>query len=318
MSLNHVSVHKMAITINEVVELVPEWHGKEISIKPLSAGITNSNFKIVVNGSLFFVSISGRNSRLLGVDWYNKFYNAKTCGEVGLSPKVVRHFPLQKALVLEFLPFALCSVVSLQSLAVQRRLVHTVKVLHSGASFLQDFDMFSLIEFYMKTIKDRKLVFPVGYTNYKELIWEIGEALAPYRKKLVPCHNDLLPENVMDDGNRVFLLDFDYSGNNDPCFDLGSISVEAGYDDTQVKELAKAYYGLVSKKIIARIHLHGIMGDIGWSLWSAIQAEISDIDFDFKEYGLTRWNLAVEKMESSEFDRWLRNVRSKNVRKKLV
>jgi len=135
--------------------------------------------------------------------------------------------------------------------------------------------------------------------------------LAPYREKLVPCHNDLLPENVMDDGNQVFLLDFDYSGNNDPCFDLGSISVEAGYDDTQVRELARTYYGQVSETIIDRIHLHGILGDVGWSLWSAIQAEISDIDFDFKEYGLTRWNRSVERMESSEFDRWLRNVRAK-------
>jgi thiamine kinase-like enzyme len=120
-----------------------------------------------------------------------------------------------------------------------------------------------------------------------------------------------VPENVLDDGNQVLLVDFDYSGNNDPCFDLGSISVEAAYDDTQVRELAKAYYGLTSEKIIARIHLHGLLGDVGWSLWSEIQAEISDIDFDFKEYGLTRWNRAVERMESSKFDRWLRNVRSK-------
>ena len=139
----------------------------------------------------------------------------------------------------------------------------------------------------------------------------MGEALAPYREKILPCHNDLVPENVMDDGYRVLLIDFDYSGNNDPCFDLGSISVEAGYDEPQVRELARAYYGSVSEEIIARIHLHSILGDVGWSLWSAIQAETSDIDFDFKEYGLTRWNRAVEKMESSEFDRWLRNMRSK-------
>ena len=109
---------------------------------------------------------------------------------------------------------------------------------------------------------------------------------------------------------RVFLLDFDYSGNNDPCFDLGSISVEAGYDEPQVRDLAKSYYGSVSEKITARIHLHSILADVGWSLWSAIQAETSDIDFDFEAYGLTRWNRAVERLESSEFERWFRNVRS--------
>ena len=297
--------------IEEVVELVSEWHGKEVSIEPLSGGITNSNFKIVVNGSLFFVSIPGHNSLLLGVDWHNKFYNARMCGEAGLSPKVVQYFPLQKVLVLEFLPFARCSVESLQSPAVQRRLVHTVKALHSGAGFWQDFDMSGLIKFYMEIVKDQEFVLPAGFADYREQIWAMGEALAPYREKLTPCHNDLVPENILADGKRVFLLDFDYSGNNDPCFDLGSISAEAGYDDTQVGELAEAYYGLASEQIIARIHLHSILGDIGWSLWSAIQAEISEIDFDFKEYGLTRWNRALGRMGSSEFDRWLQKVRSK-------
>ena len=300
----------MAITIDEAIELVSEWHGKEISVEPQSGGITNSNYKVVVDGSLFFVSISSTNSPLLGVDWHNKFYNAKICGETGLSPRVVHSFPLQMVLVLEYLPLALCSAESLKTLTVQRRLVHAVKVLHSGASFWYDFDMFRLIEFYMETVKDRELVLPTRYPDYREQIWEMGEALVPYRDKLVPCHNDLVPENIMDDGNRVFLLDFDYSGNNDPCFDLGSISVEAGYDDTQVSELAIAYYGLIDEKIIARIHLHSILGDVGWSLWSVIQAKISNIDFDFKDYGLTRWNRAVERMESSEFDIWLRNVRS--------
>jgi len=301
----------MAITINEVIELVSEWHEKEISIEPLTGGLTNSNFKIVVNGSSFFISISGRDSQLLGIDWYNKLYNNKICGEAGLSPKVVQGFPLQGALVLKFLMVPMCSVESLQYLGVQRRLVQTVKVLHCGARFWQDFDMFCLIKFYMETIKNRGFVLPVGYADYKEQIWKMGESLAPYREKLVPCHNDFVPENLMDDGNRVFLLDFDYSGNNDPCFDLGSISIEAGYDDTQIRELAIAYYGLASEDIIARIHLHSIMADIGWSLWSEIQMEISDIDFDFKEYGLLRWNRVVETMESSNFDSWLRNVRSK-------
>ena len=262
-----------------------------------------------MNGSLFFVSIPDHNSRYLGVESYNKFYNAKISGEAGLSPKVVQYLPDQRVLVLEFLPIAVCSAESLQCLAVQHRLVHTMKMLHGGASFWQDFDMFRLIEFYMKIVKDRELVLPAGYADYKEQVWGMGEALAPYWEKIVPCHNDLVPENVMDDGYRVLLIDFDYSGNNDPCFDLGSISTEAGYDDAQVRELARAYYGLVSEKIVARIHLHSILGDVGWSLWSVIQAKILDIDFN--EYGLTRWNRAVERMDPGEFERWLRKVRSK-------
>ncbi len=303
-------------TINEIVKLVPAWQGKEVSIEPLSGGLTNNNFKIIVDGSSFFVSLSGHNSQLLGVDWYNKFYNARLCGEAGLSPKVVRQFPRQKAVVLEFLPLTLCSVESLHSESGQRRLVHTLKQMHGGPAFWQEFDMFRLIQFYVATIRERGFALPASYAAYKEQIEETGKALAPYRKQLVPCHNDLTPENLMDDGKRVFLLDFDYSGNNDPCFDLSSISVEAGYDNAQVRQLAKAYFGLIDEQIIARIHLHGILGDVGWSLWSVIQAKISDIDFDFPEYGLMRWGRASEKMTSREFDGWLQHVKTKTSRNK--
>lgn len=295
---------------NDIVELIPEWQMKNITIESLSGGMTNSNFKISVDGFVFFASISGSKSQLLGIDWDNKFYNAKICGDAGISPKIMWHFQLQRVLVQEFLTMRYCSVETLQSRALQSRLVDTIKVLHSGEKFWRDFDMFSLIQNYVEIIKVRKLALPEAYVNYKKNIWESGKVLAPYREELVPCHNDLVPENIMDDGNRVFLLDFDYSGNNDPCFDLGSISVEAGYDDMQIRELARTYLGsdLISENIIARIHLHGILGDIGWSLWSVIQENISEIDFDFQKYGVRRWNRAVKKMNSSKFPQWLRNM----------
>jgi len=298
----------MTTTINEVVELIPEWRGKDITIEPLHGGLTNNNFKINVNNSSFFISISGRNSQSLGVDWYNKFYNANICGEKGLSPQIIHHFPHHKVFVLEFLPFTLCSLESLHNITVQHRLVQAVKVLHNCASFWQDFDMFLLINFYMETIKGWQLLLPAEYAKYQKHIVEIGQTLAPFREKLVPCHNDLLPENLMDNGNQVFLLDFDYSGNNDPCFDLASIGVEAEYDNKQIRELASAYYGQVNEIIIARIHLHGILGDVGWALWSVIQEKISDIDFDFRRYGMKRWGRAVKQLESSELVVWLQTL----------
>ena len=139
----------MALSINEIVKLVPEWHGKKIDISPLSGGTTNINYKIIVNESSFFLSISGHNSQLLGIDWHNKFYNASIGAELGLSPKIVKHFPLQNVFVQEFLPFTLCSIDSLKDRAVQHRLVQALKVLHGGARFQQDFDMFRLIKFYL-------------------------------------------------------------------------------------------------------------------------------------------------------------------------
>jgi len=300
--------HITMITINELIGLMPQWLGKEATVLPIFGGITNRNFKILIDDVPFFVSISGHNTHLLDVNWYNKSYNARICGEAGISPKLIRRFSQQKALVFQFLSLPLCTIESLNTSAVQQRLVNSLKVLHCGGKFKQDFDMFSLIKLYMGNIEKLNLKLPPEYGKFKKTIWAIGEVLAPYRDILVPCHNDLVPENMMDDGVFVFLYDFDYSGNNDPCFDLGSVSIEAGYDDMQVRDLACAYWGFDSEQIVARIQLHGIMGAVGWSLWSVIQATVSDIDFDFETYVLHRWNQALERMESDAFDEWLRLV----------
>lgn len=287
-----------------------EWLGKEIIIESISGGITNHNFKIIVNNVPFFVSISGHNTDLLDVNWHNKSYNAKICGEAGISPKLIRRFSQQKALVFQFLSLPLCTTESLNTVAVQQRLADSLKILHCGDKFKQDFDMFALIKLYMENIAKLHLQLPHEYEKFKKQIWDMGEVLAPYRNNLVPCHNDLLPENMMDDGEHVFLYDFDYSGNNDPCFDLGSVSIEAGYGDMQVRNLARVYWGFDSEPIVARIQLHGIMGAVGWSLWAVIQAAVSDIDFDFETYMLHRWNQALEKIESDKFDEWLQMVTS--------
>jgi len=289
---------------------MPAWLGKEVVIIPISGGITNRNFKVIVNDVPFFVSISGHNTHLLDVNWHNKSHNANICGETGISPKLIRRFSQQKTLVFQFLSLPLCTTTSLNTSAVQQRLVNSLKILHRGDKFKQEFNMFSLIKLYMGNIAKLDLQLPPEYEKFKKRIWAMGEALAPYRDNLVPCHNDLVPENMMDDGEHVFLYDFDYSGNNDPCFDLGSISIEAGYDDMQVSNLACAYWGFDSEQIVARIQLHGIMGAVGWSLWSVIQAEVSDIDFDFETYVLHRWNQASERMESDAFDGWLQDVTS--------
>ena len=71
--------------------------------------------------------------------------------------------------------------------------------------------------------------------------------------KLVPCHNDLIAENILNQDNQIFIVDFDYSGNNDPCFELGNLSVEMEYDDEQINRLVRCYYGEINENIISRV-----------------------------------------------------------------
>ena len=125
----------------------------------------------------------------------------------------------------------------------------------------------------------------------------------------VPCNNDLLAENYIDDGKQLWLIDYEYSGNNDPTFELGNTCQEMQFNDDQIKEVCAAYFGDATPQMVARMKLNMIMSDVGWGLWAAIQANISTIEFDFWGWALERWGRAEEKMDSAEFPLWMKDVK---------
>ena len=109
----------------------------------------------------------------------------------------------------------------------------------------------------------------------------------------MPCNNDLLAGNFVDDGEKVWLIDYEYSGNNDACFELGNTSTECDLDDDQVEGLVAAYFGATTRATLARARLQALVSAYGWSLWGAIQAAASAIDFDFDAWGLERFEKAA-------------------------
>ena len=127
----------------------------------------------------------------------------------------------------------------------------------------------------------------------------------------MPCHNDLLAENYLDDGDRLWIVDYEYSGNNDPTFELGNTCQELGFDDDRAAQLCAAYFGTGrrSSRLLARMHLQMIMSDIGWTLWAAIQARISS--HRLRLLGLGRGALgagAPANLAGPGFEDWLAAV----------
>jgi hypothetical protein len=80
------------------------------------------------------------------------------------------------------------------------------------------------------------------------------------------------------------------------------------FDEQQIGEVCEAYFGRTSADKIARMKLNMIMSDVGWGLWAAIQESISTIEFDFWGWAIERWGRAEEKMDSTEFPLWIRDV----------
>ncbi len=297
----------MAI-IDEVVAKIQDWQGKNISIQPLSGGLTNTNFRVEVDGTPYFVRVPGESTELLAVDRASEYHNSKAAAEAGVAPKVLYHLPEYNVMVLEFLTGKTMSKDSLNADGMPTRMAQAIKRLHTAPRFLLDFNMFRLTDYYLSLCRDRSIRVPDGYLDRMPTVTRTEKAMSVKPLATVPCNNDLLAENYIDDGEQFWLIDYEYSGNNDPTFELGNTAQEMQFDDDQIRELCAAYFGADSASMIARMKLNMIMSDVGWGLWAAIQAKISKIDFDFWGWAIERWGRAVEKMDSAEFEGWLVDV----------
>ena len=296
--------------IEEVVAKLDDWKGKDISIQHLSGGLTNTNYKVTVDGTPFFIRVPGEGTELLAIDRNNEHHSARVAAQVGIGPKVLHHLPEYNVMVLEFLNGKTMSKDSLNESGMPTRMAQSIKRLHAGDRLLLDFNMFRLTEYYLSLCKERNIKIPDGYFERMKIVDEIERAMSVKPLATVPCNNDLLAENYIDDGNQLWLIDYEYSGNNDPTFELGNTCQEMQFSNSQIEEVCAAYFGDVVPAMIARMKLNMIMSDVGWGLWAAIQANISTIDFDFWGWATERWGRVVEKMDSEEFEGWLRDVQN--------
>jgi thiamine kinase-like enzyme len=124
----------------------------------------------------------------------------------------------------------------------------------------------------------------------------------------VPCNNDLLAANFIDDVERVWLIDYEYSGNNDACFELGNTSTECNFTAEQTQAWTAAYFGTLTAADLARVRLQALCSEYGWSLWGFIQAATSPIDYDFREWGMHRFDKAEATFRGADFERLLAEV----------
>ena len=294
--------------IEEAVGKIDDWQGRNISIQALSGGLTNSNYKVEVDGTPYFVRVPGESTELLAVNRDNEYHNTKAAAEAGVAPKVLYYLPEYCVMVLEFLEGKTMSKDSLNMPGMSIRMAEAIKKLHGGPRFLTDFNMFRLTEYYLDLCKEREIPIPDGYLERMPIVERIERAMSVHPLDTVPCNNDLLAENYLDDGRQLWLIDYEYSGNNDPTFELGNTCQEMQFSDEQISEVCSAYFGNASAELIARMKLNMVMSDVGWGLWAAIQAKISTIHFDFWGWAIERWGRAVEKMDGAEFDTWLGDV----------
>jgi thiamine kinase-like enzyme len=299
----------MTISIEEVVAAIPEWRGRAVAVEPIEGGLTNANYRVAVDGVPCVVRIPGTGSELLAIDRENERHNTAAAASVGVAARILHELPEEHVLVLEWIEGRTMSNEAFAADQMPQRVASVLRRLHAGPRFLRDFDMFRLVEQYLRVVDERDVTIPDGYHARLPLVARIEEACAVHPLPTVPCNNDLLAENYIDDGRTLRIVDYEYSGNGDPSFELGNTCQELGWDEDRIGRLSEAYFGRHSLALLARMRLQMIMSDVGWTLWAAIQAQVSSIDYDFWGWAVERWGRASAGLDGAELGSWLAAVR---------
>jgi len=288
--------------LEEALRRVPCLAGA-LSIDELTGGLTNRNVKVTTAAGAFVVRLSSNESGLLAVDRDLEFANSQHAADAGVGAQVMDYLPGQGVLVVGFIEGTTFTDADVALESNWPRIADACRRLHQGPRFENGFDMFDIQQRYLTVVTDRGFRLPAGYLEHMPTVERLRSALAAHSDPTVPCNNDLLAGNFIDTGDQLRLIDYEYSGNNDPCFELGNIWSEAGLPLEALDELVSHYYGERRPEMVARARLMGLMSKYGWTLWASIQDGVSTIDFDFWGWGMEKYERAVAEFGSPSFNR---------------
>jgi len=281
-----------------------------VEVTELPGGLTNVNLKLAGSPRSLVVRVAQPGSNLLAINRDHEHANSLAAAAAGVGAPVVEYLPEVGVLVVEFLEGRTFAEDDLRDGKHLGRVAEACRALHTGPRFVNDFDMFAIQRRYREVVGERKFRLPYRYDDFETHAERIRRAMSAHDPGTVPCNNDLLAGNFIDDGVKLWLIDYEYSGNNDPCFELGNIWSEAGLTLEQLDELMEAYDGQLQRARVARARLWGLMSKYGWTLWASIQDAESTFDFDFWAWGMEKYERAVAEFEGPDFEGLLEDVSS--------
>jgi thiamine kinase-like enzyme len=284
------------------VTCLPE---KPWQVEVLTGGLTNINLKVSHAEGAVVVRIAQPGSELLAIDRRAEHLNSTAAAQAGVGAPVLEYVADPGLLVVGFIDGRAFVDDDIRSGAHLSRIAAACRQLHAGPRFVSDFNMFDIQRGYLDIVKREGFRLPARYLDFMPQVARIESAFKAQKQPTVPCNNDLLAGNFIDDGQKIWLIDYEYSGNNDPCFELGNIWSEANLTLGQLEELMEAYDGRLLRHRVARARLWGLMSKFGWTLWGSIQASVSSIDFDFWEWAMEKYERAAAEFDGPAFARLL-------------
>lgn len=267
-------------------------------VRPLPGGLTNRNLDVTTSTGRYVARLSGPGSALLGIDRVAEHHNSVAAAATGVAPAVADFRPEAELLVVDFVEARTMTADDLHDLSLLERVSTAVRQLHGAEPFLGLFDMQQVQRRYLRTCLDHGFPLPDGYLDLAAAADRAFAALAVDPPAAVPCHNDLLAENILDAGDRSRLIDYEYSGMGDPCFDLGNLAAESELTADEADHLATTYLGHEDPRWLARCRLQGVLSQYGWVLWGVLQHHGGGLGHDLWSWTVTKHERATRGLTS--------------------
>ncbi len=239
---------------------------------------------------------------------------ARGAADAGVSPALLYADPASGLMATRFVDGA--ATMTPEAFRTRKdapaRAAHALHRLHtSGVQFPVQFDLFAMIDSYLALLAPKSVALPQGYHAVLADTAAIRAALLAAPAPQVPCHCDPLCENFLDTGTRMWIVDWEYGGMNDPMWDLGDLSVEGGFDAAQDMALLHAYFDAPPHaRDRGRMVIYKAMCDLLWTLWGLIQLADGNPADDFRHYADTRFARCKALMAQDDFPRQLAAITS--------
>lgn len=269
---------------------------KDLDVKQIG-GLSNKNFKITCCGEEYVLRIPGNGSEGM-VERNNEEQNSIRGSRLGLNPEIL-YFNADTGIKLARY---IKNAETLNGATTQRpenmdKIANILNVLHDSSVRLNnEFNVFHEIIKYEGLLENVKGKMYDGYEELREKVMKLEHLLDELGVQLKPCHNDLVAENfIKGEDGKIYLIDWEYSGMNDPLWDIAALFIESEFTEENKDYFLKKYFkGDIPENTDKKIIIYTILMDYLWSLWTCIKEAKGD---DFGSYGMDRYNRCIKLLE---------------------
>lgn len=294
------------------MQRVPDLAGRDLVLTALSGGITNRNYRVDVAGTedRFVIRLGGNDTHLLGISREVEHAATVAAAGVGVGAEVVAFLRAEGILVTRFIDGTPIAQLDIHHPETILRVADSVRRFHEGPAIPGLFIPLRIVEAYRALALERGVPIPPEFALAQAVGRRIELALLTNPLELRPCHNDFLPGNLIDDGARMRIVDWEYAGMGDPFFDLGNFSINNDLTPDEDEAFLAAYDAEAAPRPdrLARLVLFRVISDFREAMWGVLQQGISTLDVDFRAYAAEHFERLLANAATPRFVSALRDV----------